>query len=126
MPHVAELCRLTVALLVEPRLGIGRALVRLVAALLLAEAALGVPARSLMVIVVAVLPAEALDRHPRLDQRSVHREVIARQQPLHLRLSQNRRQELRRNLSFQKPIPVLGKARMVPYRIVHTEPDEPA
>ncbi len=44
MPHVAELGRLPVALLVEPRLRIGRALVRLVGALLLVEVTLGVAA----------------------------------------------------------------------------------
>jgi hypothetical protein len=46
MPYVAELGRLTVALFVEPRLRVGRALVRLVGALLLVEVALGVAAGS--------------------------------------------------------------------------------
>src|SRR3990167_10047382 len=51
MPHVAELGRLSVALLVEPCFRIGRALVRLVGALLLMEAPLGIPASAMAVIV---------------------------------------------------------------------------
>src|SRR5207237_8565543 len=80
MSHVAELRRLALALLVQPRLGIGRALMRLVAALFLVEAALGVAARTVIVLIAAVLAAEAFDRRPRLDQRAVDREVVARQQ----------------------------------------------
>src|SRR3974390_2016858 len=78
VPYVAELGRLAVALLVEPRLRIGCALMGLVGALLLVEAAFGVAAGTVVIVVLAVLAAEALDRRPRLDQRPVHREVIAR------------------------------------------------
>ena len=61
MPHVAELGWLSVALLVEPRFRISRALMRLVGALLLMEVPLGVASRTLAIVVAAVLPAEALD-----------------------------------------------------------------
>src|SRR5450432_554840 len=95
MPHVAELGRLPVALLVELCLRVGRTFVRLVGALLLMEVPLGVTARSLAIIIAAILLPEALDRGPCLDQRTVHRKVIVRQQQLYLGLSQNRSQELR-------------------------------
>lgn len=104
MAHVAQLRRLTVALLVEPRLRVARALVRVVGALLLVKAALGVATGSIRIVVAAILAAEALDRGQGLDQRPVHREVIRRQQP----------------------IPVLCEARMVPGRLVNAEPHEPA
>ena len=107
MPHVAKLGRLPVPLLVKPGFRVGRALVRLVGTLLLVEVALGVAAWTLAVVVASILPAEALERGPRLDQRAVHREVIARQQPLDLRLRQHRRQELGGDLSFQQPVAVL-------------------
>src|SRR6266850_829523 len=90
------------------------------------EVALAVAARTLTVVVASVLPAEALDRSPRLDQRAVDREVVARQQPLHLRLSQNRDQELGGDLSLQQPVTVLGEGRMVPDRIINAKPDKPA
>ncbi len=77
MADIAKPGRLTVSLLVEPRLGIGRAGMRLVGALLLVEVAFGVAARPLGVLVAPVLAAEALDRRPRLDQCPVHREMIA-------------------------------------------------
>ena len=70
--HVAEPGRLTVALLVEPRLRISGALMGLVGSLLLMEATLGVAARALGVVVAAVLAAEALQRGPGLDQCAVH------------------------------------------------------
>src|SRR3954453_13170567 len=88
MPQVAELGSLTVALLVEPSLWVSGALVRLIGALLLVEVTLGIAAPARTVHVLAILAAEALDRRPRLDQRPVDREVVARQQPLPPRLRQ--------------------------------------
>src|SRR5579863_1559611 len=71
MAHVTELRRLTVAFLVKPCLGIGRALMGFVRALLFVETAFGVAARAIAVVVSSILPAEALDRGPSLDQRPV-------------------------------------------------------
>jgi hypothetical protein len=89
------------------------------------EVSLGVAARTLTIVIVTIFPAEALDRRPRLDQRAIDREVIARQRPLHLRLGQNRRKELGCDLSLQQPVTVLGERRMVPNRIIHAETDKP-
>src|SRR5215471_231678 len=99
---------------------------RLVGALLTMEVALRVTARPRAVIVAAILAAEALDRRPSLQKRTVDREVLTRQKAPHLRLRHHRRQELRRDLAFQQPIPVLREARMVPRRIVNPKADEPA
>jgi hypothetical protein len=121
-----ELGRLAVTLSVKSRFGISGALVRLIRALLLMEAALSIAARAVPVVVAPILPAEALDRRPRLEQGPAHREVIAGHEPLHLGLRQHRRQELRRDRAFQEPIPVLGECRVIPDRIVDPEPKEPA
>lgn len=51
MTHTAELGRLAVALLVEPRLRIGRARMGLVGSLLLVEAALGIASSTVLVFV---------------------------------------------------------------------------
>ena len=85
------------------------------------EVALGVAARTLAVAVASIFPAEALDRRPRLDQRAVYREAIARQQPLHLRLGRHSCQELRSDLSLQQPVTVLGEGRVVPDCIIHAD-----
>src|SRR5437588_12967139 len=89
------------------------------------EAALGVPARTLAVVVAPVLPPEAFDRRPRLDRRAVDREVIARQQLLHLRLRQHGCQELRRDLALQQPVAVLGESRVIPDRIIYPKSNKP-
>src|SRR5947209_8261732 len=90
------------------------------------EAALGVAARTLAVVVAPVLPPETFDRRPRLDQRAVDREVIARQQLLHLRLRQHGCQELRRDLALQQPVAVLGESRVIPDRIIYPKSNKPA
>ena len=73
-----------------------------------------------------VLGAEALHRRPGLDQRAVDREVLVRQERLHLWVGAAPRQELGRHVGLQQPVAVLGEHRVVPHRIVHPEPHEPA
>src|SRR6476469_9259690 len=98
---------------------------RLVGAFLLVEAALAIAAWTRR-LVLAILAPEALHRCPRLDKRAIDREVIVRQELLHLGLVQHRAEELRRHISLQKPLAVLGEYRNVPDRRVHRQPDEPA
>ena len=76
--------------------------------------------------VAAILAAEALEAGPGLEQRAVHREVLARQQPLHLRQCKQLRQEALRHLAGEQPVAVLAERARVPNRVVHPEPDEPA
>ena len=63
---------------------------------------------------------------PGFDQRSIHREVILRQQALCARLFQHRLEERLRDVAFQQPLAVLGKHRHVPDGVIHVEPHEPA
>src|SRR5688500_329158 len=74
----------------------------------------------------AVLRFDALHRSPGLDQRAVDREVIARQQLLHLGLGQHRTQELGRDVALKQPVAVLREHRMVPGWIVDADAHEPA
>jgi hypothetical protein len=52
--------------------------------------------------------------------------VLARQQAADLRLSQHPGQEFGGDVARQQAIAVLRERRMVPYRIVDAEADEPA
>ena len=68
----------------------------------------------------AVLRPEALRAGPGLEQRAVHREVLARQQPLHLRQRPARRPgSVGGDLARQQPVAVLGE------RASHPRPDRP-
>jgi hypothetical protein len=52
--------------------------------------------------------------------------MVTRQQAVSLWTGRHGAQELGGDLPFQKPISVLGEARMIPGGIVHAQPDEPA
>ena len=68
MPDVAKLGRLPVALLVEPCIRIGRALMRLVAAFLPMEVSLGVAARTLTIVIVTSFRRKLLiDAHASIE-----------------------------------------------------------
>ena len=126
--HVADEAELRLhagALAVEPRVGVGGRGVGLVRPPLAAEVAVAVPPAGRR-LAGAVLRPEALHAGPGLDQRAVDAEVLARQQPPHLRPVEQRRQELGRDVALEQPVAVLGEGRVVPDRIVDAEPDEPA
>ena len=125
VPDVAELRRLAASLAVEPRVRVSGAGVGRVRALLALEVPLAVAPRPRR-LVTAVLAAEALQAGPGLEQRAVHREVLARQQPLHLGQGQELRQEALRHLARQQPVAVLREHARVPHRVVHPETHEPA
>jgi len=67
--QIAQLRLLAIALLIESRVGIGGRFMRLIAALLPAKV-------RAIAIVRTILSAKALLRSPRLNQRSVHREMF--------------------------------------------------
>src|SRR3954447_8261993 len=77
--------RLAVGFLVEPGIGVGGRDVRLVAACLAMEVALGVAAGTRW-LTAAILGPETLHRGPGFDQRAVDRDVFIREQVLHLRV----------------------------------------
>src|SRR4051794_25816447 len=77
-------------------------------------------------LAAAVLGPETLHRGPRLDQRAIDRDVLVREQPRHLRVSQDRAQEAMGDVAFQQPVAVLGEYRHVPHRRLDRQADEPA
>ncbi len=114
-------------LAVQPGVRVGCAAMCPVGALLAPEIGRRVtPAAPRATCIRRLIGLEALHRCPRLDQRAIHREVIARQQPFDPGLSQHRAEKLGCDLAVQQPVAVLRKGRVIPHRIVHTEPDEPA
>ncbi len=117
MAKITQLRLLAVALLVQPRIGIGGRLMRLVPSLL------SVKVRAIA-IVGAILAAKALLRGPGLDQRAVHGEVLVGHEPPGLLVHLG--EESLRHIGSQQPIAVLGEHRMVPHRIVHAQAHEPA
>ena len=74
-------------------------------------------------LVGAVLGPEALQARPRLDERTVDREMVARQQRPHLAVSKDGGHELRRHLGIEQPVSVLREDGRVPDGIVDAEPD---
>jgi membrane-associated phospholipid phosphatase len=111
--------------LIEPGVGIRLTFMRVVGAFLAAEVTFAVaPTRRRLI--GTVLGAQALQRGPGLDQRAADGEMLVGQEPLDLRVSQHGLQELRRDIGFEQALAVLGKGRVIPYRIVDAGPDEPA
>ena len=76
------------------------------------------------VVTASVLLAEALLRSPGADQRAIHGKVIVRHEALRLRGHGG--EELLRHIAGQQTFAVLREHRMVPYRVVHAQADEPA
>ncbi|MCY1541589.1 hypothetical protein D9M68_772900 [compost metagenome] len=120
MAHVAQFTR-SLALAVQPGIGIGLGLVRVVAALATFEVA-----AVAIVLVAAVLAHEALVACPRLNQRAVDAEVLARQPVLLLRDGQHLVEKLDDRIMLDQPFAVLGEHRGHPNWVVHRQPDEPA
>src|SRR5262249_27003340 len=113
-------------LAVEPGIRIGRAAMRLVAALLSLEIRRGVAPAARAVPIAAVpriFRLEPLHRSPGFNQSAIDREMLARQQPLDAWLSEDGGQEFGCDLAVQQPIAVLGEGRMIPHRIIDADPD---
>jgi hypothetical protein len=75
------------------------------------------------VIVRAVLLAQALLRSPGLEQRAIDGEVLVTHEPLRPLVDLG--EKPLRHLAGQQLVPVLGKHRVVPHRVVHARTDEP-
>ena len=117
MTHEVEFCRLALALAVEFCFWISGARVRVVAAGFPVKLPLTVAARRRR-FVTAILGSDALQARPCLNKRAGDREVIVRQEPLHLRMTQHSFQQLARNIGVQQTVAVLREGRVVPNRIV--------
>ena len=77
-------------------------------------------------VAATVLGAETLLRGPRLDQRSVHRKMLVRQQRLDLLMVQKLGHKLGKYPTVLQPIAILGEGGRVPDRVVGRKPHEPA
>jgi hypothetical protein len=77
-------------------------------------------------VAAAILGAEALVRGPRLDQRSVHREMLVRQQRLDLRMVQKLGHEFAKHLAVLQSVAVLREGGRIPDRVVGRKSHEPA
>src|SRR6266516_3801277 len=86
---------------VKTAVGIAGARMRVVLALLSVEIG---PA---VFVAAAVLGAEALVRGPRLDQRSIHRKMLVRQQRLDLRVVEKLGHEFGKHLAVLQSVAVL-------------------
>lgn len=87
-----------------------------------------IPTTTLVRVVAAapVLGLEALLARPRLQEGTIDREMLVRQQPGRPRLLDHRLEEMARDLVFQQAIMVLAEGRRVPHRLIHAQADEPA
>src|SRR6266487_2112257 len=117
--HIAELRLPPSGLAVKTAVGIAGARMRVVLALLFVEIG---PA---IFIAAAVLGAKALVRGPRLDQRSVHRKMLVRQQRLDLRMVQKLGHEFGKHLAVLQSLAVLREGGRVPDRVVGRKPHKP-
>ena len=73
-----------------------------------------------------VLRHKALHAGPRLDERAIHREVLARQELAHLRQIENPGHELGGDIARKQPVAVLAENRCIPHRIVRRQTHKPA
>src|SRR6266487_1747083 len=118
--HIAELRLPPGGLAVKTAVGIAGARMRVVLALLSVEIG---PA---VFVAAAVLGAEALVRSSRLDQRSIHRKMLVRQQRLDLRVVEKLGHEFGKHLAVLQSVAVLREGGRVPDRVVGRKPHEPA
>lgn len=75
---------------------------------------------------IVLLGPHALLARPRLEQRTIDGEMLAREQARLFRRRHGPREELRRNVAVEQPLPILRERRRVPRRGLQIEADEPA
>jgi len=122
--HVSQLGLGEFALLVEPGLRVGRALMRRVTPRLALEIHRGIAPRRCG-RAAAVLGLKALVAGPGLDHRAIHTEMLVAHEALPFSQVQHPLEEFAGQLRAQQAIPVDAEDRPVPDRRVHLQPDEP-
>jgi hypothetical protein len=126
VPRVAQLGLFARAFARQPRLGIGGRLMSVVGtplAMKVHARIAGIIRRSLALVAFAL---EAFVPGPRLDQRTVNRKMLVREQAAGTRLLDHRAEKALRHLALKQPLAVLGEHRHVPHRIVDAQAHEPA
>lgn len=82
--------------------------------------------RRRLVVRRRVLPLEALEARPRVDERAVDAELIATDQPGPLRRLDHGAKELPGRVARHEPIPILREDRRIEARLLHIHIEEPA
>ena len=119
MAHVAEPGLAAGGLAVQPAIGIaGEGMGIVFVGLAMKVGAI--------VAIAAVLGAEALVGSPGFDQRAVHREMLVRQQRLHLGKVQQPGHELREHVAVLQSLKVLREGGRVLDSVVWRQPGRPA
>ena len=126
VPHIAK-HRACVATLAEQlRLTVAARFMRLVAALLAVPVlALVSTALGRRIVIGFVLAHEAFMASPRLNQRAVDAEVLAREMTARLRRLHSLVEQTHDDIVRQQPVSILAERRVVPHRIVHRQADKP-
>lgn len=123
--HVAQLRLSEFALLVQPRLRVGRALVGRVAALVAFEVSFRIaPGR--LVRTTAVLGHKALVAGPGLDHRAVDAEVLVGHETLPLGKMQYATEELACDVGAEQTVAIDAEDGAVPHRVIHAQANEPS
>src|SRR5579864_5131404 len=127
MRGVRQVRLLAFALLGQPCLGIGRALMRCI------RAALAVEVNRRIVRIIRwlvrgrlIFRLETLQTGGSFDQRAVNREVLTAQQPTSVRLLNDRIEELLGDLVLQQSLAVLRERRTIKYWLNQVHTQEPA
>src|SRR5512140_3871589 len=119
MTHVTQFGLASGSFAVQSRIGVGRRGVGIVLA------PLAVKVRS-VALIRTILRLETLLRCPCLDEGSVDRKVLVRQQRLDLRMRQKRAHEALKHITLLKALAVRGERGRGPDRIIRRKSDEPA
>ena len=124
---VARATRHAVALGGQQGLGVGARGVRFVAAPLAMEVSSGIAPDTIGVVVVgAVLAPYALVRGPGGNKGAVHAEVVIRGEAVVAGHLDDLLEQPSTDVGLGETIPVLGKRRCIPHRLIDAHPHEPA
>jgi len=128
MALVAQRRGRVVALPEQSCIGVGGALMSVVAARLALPVGLGVASTATAwgLVIGAVFGSKALVACPSLNQSAIDREVFLREQPGLVGQAHDFGEERFDHLVRKQPIPVLGEHRVVPHRVVNGHSHKPA
>ena len=118
--QVARQCRRSMALAVQPRFGVALGFVGGVAA------RLAVPVLGRASFVRAVLAPHAFVAGPGLDERAVHAEVLARQQPALFGHLHRRVEQFGDRVVLDESVAVFAEHQVVPQGVLHGQAHKPA
>ncbi len=107
-------------------LRVSRGRMRIIRALLTAKIASIIAATASTRATRAVLGSKALVRRLCCDHRAVDAEMLIAQKARHPSLLNDGLEQLTGDVCLEQPIAVLAEGRVIPHRLIHRQPDEPA